>query len=117
MSTQQYAKETFRDLLERFRQENELTDIRQPVDIRHIATLVDQAKTALMFHTVIGYDIPVVSGLLRTRTRAIMSMGCETYGQIEEQLQHGIEQPIQPRYVPTAPSKEVVGIDEAVDLF
>src|SRR5437870_7939944 len=85
MSTQQYAKETFRDLLERFRQENELTDIRQPVDIRHIATLVDQAKTALMFDTVIGYDIPVVSGILRTRTRAIMSMGCETYGQRSEE--------------------------------
>ncbi|PYR84193.1 MAG: UbiD family decarboxylase, partial [Acidobacteria bacterium] len=117
MSTQQYAKETFRDLLERFRQENELTDIRQPVDIRHIATLVDQAKTALMFHTVIGYDIPVVSGILRTRTRAIMSMGCETYGQIEAKLQHGIEHPIEPGYVETAPNKEVVQIDDAVDLF
>jgi len=117
MSTQQYAKETFRDLLERFRQENELTDIRQPVDIRHIATLVDQAKTALMFHTVIGYDIPVVSGILRTRTRAIMSMGCETYGQIEAKLQHGIEHPIEPGYVETAPNKEVVQIGDAVDLF
>src|SRR6266704_1102926 len=117
MSTQQYAKETFRDLLERFRQENELTDIRQPVDIRHIATLVDQAKTALMFHTVIGYDIPVVSGILRTRTRAIMSMGCETYGQIEAKLQHGIEHPIEPGYAETAPNKEVVEIGEMVDLF
>ena len=117
MSTQQYAKETFRDLLERFRQENELTDIRQPVDIRHIATLVDQAKTALMFHTVIGYDIPVVSGILRTRTRAIMSMGCETYGQIEAKLQHGIEHPIEPGYAETAPNKEVVQIGDAVDLF
>ena len=117
MSRQQYAKENFREFLDRLRRESELTDIRQPVDIRHIATLVDQAKTALLFHNVIGYEMPLVSGLLRTRTRAIMSMGCETYGQIEEQLQHGIEQPIQPRYVPTAPSKEVVGIDEAVDLF
>ena len=117
MSTQQYAKETFRDLLERFRQENELTDIRQPVDIRHIATLVDQAKTALMFHTVIGYDIPVVSGILRTRARAIMSMGCETYGQIEAKLQHGIEHPIEPGYAETAPNKEVVQIGDAVDLF
>ena len=117
MSTQQYAKESFRDFLERLRRENEITDIRQPVDIRHIATLVDQAKTALLFHNVIGYEIPVVSGILRSRTRAIMSMGCRTYGEIEHKLQHGIEHPIEPAYVRTAPSKEVVETGEAVDLF
>src|SRR5207244_8896335 len=117
MSTQEYAKENFRDFLERLRRENELTDIRQPVDIRHIATLVDQANTALMFHNVIGYEIPVVSGILRSRTRAIMSMGCETYSQIELRLQHGIEHPIEPIYVRTAPNKEVVEIGAMVDLF
>src|SRR5438552_6535164 len=117
MSTQAYAEENFRDFLERLRRENELTDIRQPVDIRHIATLVDQAKTALMFHNVIGYEIPVVSGILRSPKRASMSMGCETYGQIEQKLQHGIEHPIEPRYVTAAPHKEVVEIGEAVDLF
>src|SRR5499427_1800205 len=117
MSTQQYAKENFRDFLERLRRENELTDIRQPVDIRYIATLVDQAKTALLFHNVIGYEIPVVSGILRSRTRAIMSMGCETYSQIERKLQQGIEHPLQPQYVQTAPNKEVVEIGQEVDLF
>src|SRR5438552_2533011 len=117
MSTPAYAEENFRDFLERLRREDELTDIRQPVDIRHIATLVDQANTALMFHNVIGYEIPVVSGILRSRTRAIMSMGCETYSQIEHKLQHGIEHPIEPRYVQTTPNKEVVEIDEMVDLF
>src|SRR5947209_11482837 len=85
MSTRQYVKENFRDFLDRLRREGELTDIRQPVDIRHIATLVDQANTALLFHDVIGYETPVVSGLLRTRTRAILSIGCETYGRSEEQ--------------------------------
>jgi 2,5-furandicarboxylate decarboxylase 1 len=117
MSTQQCAKETFRDFLERLRRGNELTDIRQPVDIRHIATLVDQAKTALMFHNVIGYEMPVVSGILRSRERASMSLGCETYDQIEQKLQHGIEHPIEPRYVRTTPNKETVEIGEAVDLF
>src|SRR5262245_5090016 len=101
MSTERYATENFRGFLDRLRREGELTDIRQPVDIRHIATLVDQAKTALLFHDVVGYEMPVVSGLLRTRTRAIISMGCESYGQIEEKLQHGIERPVQPRYVQT----------------
>src|SRR5215470_1413709 len=107
MTTQQYAKETFRDLLERFRQENELTDIRQPVDIRHIATLVDQAKTALLFHNVIGYDIPVVSGLIRSRERAIMAMGCDSYEEIEAKLKQAIEAPIAPKYIATSPTREV----------
>jgi 2,5-furandicarboxylate decarboxylase 1 len=112
-----YTKETFREFLERLRRESELTDIRQPVDIRHIATLVDQARTALLFHNVLGYEIPVLSGILRSPKRAAMSMGCETYGQIEQKLQHGIEHPIEPRYVTAAPHKEVVEIGETVDLF
>jgi len=65
MNTQQYSHETFREFLDRLRCEKELTDIRQPVDIRHIATLVDQAQTAVLFHNVIGYEISVVSGFLR----------------------------------------------------
>src|SRR5436853_7031714 len=99
MNTQQYSHETFREFLDRLRRENELTDIRQPVDIRHIATLVDQAKTALLFHNVIGYEIPVLSGILRSPKRAAMSTGCEPYGQIEQQLQAGIEHPIEPRSI------------------
>ena len=65
-------QENFRQFLDRLRQTGELVDLHQPVDIRHIATLVDQAKTALFFHKVIGYDIPVVSGIIRSRERAMM---------------------------------------------
>src|ERR1700757_4393798 len=103
MNTQEYVNETFRGFLDRLRTEKEMVDIRQPVDIRHIATLVDQAETALLFHNVIGYKMPVVSGILRSRKRAIMSMGCEAYGEIEHRLQHGIEYPINPRSVPSPP--------------
>jgi 3-polyprenyl-4-hydroxybenzoate decarboxylase len=39
-----------------------LVDFHQPIDIRHIATLVDQSDKALFFHKVIGYEMPVVSG-------------------------------------------------------
>src|SRR6187549_4019930 len=52
-------KENFRQFLDRLRQAGELVDLHQAVDIRHIATLVDQAKTALFFHNVIGYDVPI----------------------------------------------------------
>ena len=67
--------ENFRQFLERLRSEKELIDIKQPVDIRHIATLVDQSDKALLFHNVIGYDMPVVSGIIRTQKRAAMGMG------------------------------------------
>ena len=85
-------KENFRQFLDRLRQAGELVDLQQAVDIRHIATLVDQAKTALFFHNVIGYDMPVVSGIIRSKERAIMSMGCETFGEIEYKLRHGDRQ-------------------------
>src|SRR6516165_12061498 len=51
-------QENFRQFLDRLRQSGELVDLHQPVDIRHIATLVDQADTALCFHKVIGYELP-----------------------------------------------------------
>src|SRR6516165_3686412 len=92
-------QENFRQFLDRLRQAGELVDLHQPVDIRHIATLVDQAKTALCFHNVIGYDMPVVSGLIRSRERAAMSVGCETYREIEDKLAQAIATPIAPQYV------------------
>src|SRR5215831_9991581 len=117
ISTPDVRNETFRGFLDRLRAAGELVDICQPVDIRHIATLVDQAETALHFHDVIGYDLPVVSGLIRTRERAILSMGCASYGEIEEKLQRGIDRPVAPKYVETASHKEIIQTGDAVDLF
>src|SRR5258705_2428308 len=110
-------KENFRQFLDRLRQAGELVDLHQPVDIRHIATLVDQAKTALFFHKVIGYDVPVVSGIIRTRERAILGMGCETYQEIEEKLKAAIDRPIPPRHVKTSPTREVTLTGDEVDLY
>src|SRR5437016_7489999 len=101
-------QENFRQFLDRLRQTGDLVDLHQPVDIRHIATLVDQTKTALYFHKVIGYEMPVVSGLIRTRERAIMALGCESYREIEDKLARAISHPIPPRYVKSSPTREVV---------
>lgn len=116
-AAQPYATETFRDFLERLRAAGELVDIRQSVDSRHIATLVDQSDKALLFHDVIGYRMPVVSGIIRSQKRAIMSMGCETYPEIEMRLQRGIETPIPPRHVETCAAKQVIHTGKDVDLF
>jgi 2,5-furandicarboxylate decarboxylase 1 len=110
-------QENFRQFLDRLRQTGELVDLHQAVDIRHIATLVDQAKTALFFHNVIGYDMPVVSGIIRSRERAIMSLGAETYREIEDRLSAAIAKPIPPKHVKTSPTREVVMTGDEVDLY
>ena len=110
-------KENFRQFLDRLRQAGELVDLHQPVDIRHIATLVDQAKTALYFHKVIGYDMPVVSGIIRSKERATMAMGCETFGEIEVKLAQAIAKPIPPKYVNDSPTREVTLVGDDVDLY
>jgi UbiD family decarboxylase len=110
-------QETFRQFLDRLREEGELIDIRQPVDIRHIATLVDQSDKALMFHDIIGYAMPVVSGIIRSQKRAILAMGCRTYGEIEEKLARAIAHPIPPIMVNTSRTREVTMTGAEVDLF
>ncbi len=90
-------QENFRQFLDRLRDNRELVDLTQPVDIRHIATLVDQAKTALLFHNVIGYGVPVVSGIIRSRERATMALGCANFAEIEQKLAAAIAKPIPPR--------------------
>ncbi len=109
--------ENFREFLDRLRREKELTDIQQAIDIRHIATLVDQSGQALYFHDVIGYDLPVVSGIIRTQHRAALSMGCSQYSEIETKLRHGIDHPVAPRQCETAPHKQVIKLGDDVDLF
>jgi 2,5-furandicarboxylate decarboxylase 1 len=110
-------QESFRQFLDRLRQRGELVDLHQPVDIRHIATLVDQAQTALFFHNVIGYDMPVVSGIIRSRDRAMSALGCDSYREIEDRLRQAIDRPIPPQYVDSSPTREVVLLGEDVDLF
>jgi 2,5-furandicarboxylate decarboxylase 1 len=110
-------QENFRQLLDRLRQAGELVDLHQPIDIRHIATLVDQADTALCFHNVIGYDIPVVSGIVRSRERAMIAMGCKSYPEIEAQLKHAIDHPIEPKTVNTSPTRDVSQYGDEVDLY
>ncbi|MGO6766824.1 UbiD family decarboxylase [Rhizobium johnstonii] len=109
--------ESFRSFIDRLRNAGELVDLRQPVDIRHIATLVDQSDKALMFHNVIGYDMPVVSGIIRSQKRAIMSMECETYPEIEAKLKRGIDNPIPPVMVATSPTRDIVIEGDDVDLY
>jgi 2,5-furandicarboxylate decarboxylase 1 len=110
-------KEDLRGFVDRLRESDELIDLHQSVDIRHIATLVDQSDKAILFHNVIGYDIPVLSGIVRTEKRAVMSVGCESFRQIEDKLQQGIDNPIGPTRVSTSTTEEIIWQGDEVDLF
>jgi 2,5-furandicarboxylate decarboxylase 1 len=110
-------QETFRQFLDRLREADELIDLKQPVDIRHIATLVDQSDKAVLFHKVIGYDMPVVSGIIRSQKRAMISMGVKAYGEIEVKLKKAIDNRIPPIMVNTSRTREVMHLGEDVDLF
>lgn len=107
---------TLRALLDDLRTAGELTEIKAPVDIRHIATLVDQAKTALLFRDVIGYEMPVLSGLIKSRERIAIAMGCR-FSEAEARLRRGMDRPIEPVIVQSGPAREIVRTGDQVDLF
>ena len=109
--------ETFREFLDRLREERELSDIKRAVDIRHVATLVDQSDKALLFHNVIGYRTPVVSGIFRSQRRTALAMGCTSFAEIEEKLRRALEQPVSSVYLKSAPHKEVIATGDKVDLY
>jgi 2,5-furandicarboxylate decarboxylase 1 len=107
---------SFRGLLEDLRKADELVEISKPVDIRHIAALVDQSDKALLFTNVEGYDMPVVSGVIDSRERLAIAMDCD-FGEIEAKVRAGLDRPIDPVTVNSGPAREVLLEDDEVDLF
>jgi 2,5-furandicarboxylate decarboxylase 1 len=107
---------SFREFVDDLRAAGQLREVTKPVDIRHIAALVDQSDTALMFTNVTGYDMPVVSGLVNSRERLAIAMGCE-FGEIEGRLRRGIDRPIAPKIVNSGPAREILMEGDEVDLY
>ena len=107
--------EDFRELIDELRAAGELIEIEKPVDIRHIATLVDQSDKALMFTNVNGYDMPVISGVTNSRERLAIAAGCD-FSDIEGRLREGLDRPIEPDFVNTGPVREIYLEGDDVDL-
>jgi 2,5-furandicarboxylate decarboxylase 1 len=61
--------------------------------------------------------MPVVSGIIRSKERAAIAMGCETFGEIEGKLAQAIAKPIPPRRVNGSPTREVTLVGDDVDLY
>ncbi len=105
-----------REVLDGLRRAGELREISKPTDIRHIATLVDQSETALLFSNVIGYDMPVISGVMNARQRLGIAMGCDFSG-IEALLRRGLDRPLAPETVQSSGLHDRVLRGAEVDLF
>jgi len=60
--------------------------------------------------------MPVVSGIIRSRERAIMALGCENFAGIEQKLSAAIAKPIPPSGERLA-DREVTLVGDDVDLF
>jgi 2,5-furandicarboxylate decarboxylase 1 len=109
--------DNLRDFVAKLKEAGELVEVAQPVDLRHMATLVDQSDKALLFTNPIGYNIPVLSGITRSMKRAFMSMGCESYREIETMLTRGVSNPIAPTRTNVSKTEEIVMIGDEVNLF
>ena len=109
--------ENFRDYLKRLEASGDLATIEQPVDIRYVSALVSQAKTALLFKNVIGYDMPLLTGIIGTKERATKSLGCENYHELADLLTKGAANPIAPKIVESGRDRAIVLTGDKVDLF
>ena len=69
-----------------------------------------------MFTNVIGYDMPVISGVTNSRERLAIAAGCE-FSDIEGRLRDGLDRPIEPEFVNTGPAREVYLEGDDVDLY
>lgn len=107
---------SFRSYLADLRKQDELIEIAKPTDPRDIAALVAQSEKALLCKNVIGYSMPVVSGLLQSRNRIAIGMGVP-YEKIEAKLRAAMDHPIKPRRVKRAPVKDVILTKNKVNLF
>ena len=105
-----------RDVLPDLEAAGQLRRITQATDIRHIATLVDQSETALLFTNVIGYDMPVISGVMNSRERLAVTMGCD-FAEIEALLRRGLATPIPPETISADGLHDVIQEGDEVDLF
>jgi 2,5-furandicarboxylate decarboxylase 1 len=107
---------SFRQVLDDLRSAGELIEISKPVDIRYIAALVDQSDKALLFTSVNGYDMPIVSGVLDSRERLSIAMDCD-FSEIEARVRRGLDRPVDPVPRNSGPAREVFMEGDAVDLF
>jgi 2,5-furandicarboxylate decarboxylase 1 len=107
--------EGFRDWIAQLEAAGELVRTKRAVDPRHISAVIERAPAAVLMEKVGGYEVGVVGGLARTRRRVAIGMGCAE-SDLGQKFQHGIDHPIPPVVVGSAPAFEVTLTGDEVDL-
>jgi 4-hydroxy-3-polyprenylbenzoate decarboxylase len=105
--------QSLRGFLDELERTGELRRITEPVSPRfEISALLAAGDRgpALLFERVHGHQMPVVGGVLASRTRIAAGLGAEVY-EIQERLLRALAQPLTPVEVDAPPCQEVV-IDE-----
>ena len=104
-----------RGLMELLESEGQLRRVRKPVDARHLHTLLAQADTALLMEDVEGYDVPVAGGLVGSRQRVALGLGCDqrTLGR---RFMEALDNPVEAEVAEDGPCQEVVKTGDQVDL-
>ena len=107
---------SFRDVVENLRRDGHVEDITKPVDIRHIAALVDKSEKALVFHNVNDYAMPVISGVANSRERIGAAFDC-LYENVYKRLDEGLSRPLEPELINGGPARQILMVGDDVDLF
>ena len=104
-----------RGLLALLESEGQLRRITKPVEARYLNTLLAQADTALLMENVEGYSMPVVGGLVGSRQRVALGLGCDQR-ELGRRFMDALDNPIEAQVVEGGPAQEVVRIGDEVDL-
>ncbi|HZR68106.1 MAG TPA: UbiD family decarboxylase [Burkholderiales bacterium] len=88
-----------RGFLEVLRSKKELHDIRRPVDaVRELGAVLracEKADKAAFFHSVKGFDVPVVGGLLSSQRRIALALQCKE-NEVSGRMGAATQKPIRP---------------------
>lgn len=101
-----------RGFLEAVRKAGELYEIRRAVDpVRELGAVLracEKADKAAFFHSVKGFDVPVVGGLLSSPRRIALALQCKP-GEVGARMAEATQKPLRPvKHRGKAPSQEVV---------
>ena len=104
-----------RGLVALLESQGQLRRITKPVEARYLHTLLAQADTALLMENVEGYSIPVVGGLVGSRQRVALGLGCDQR-ELGRRFMEALDRPMEADVVADGKAQEVVKIGNEVDL-
>ncbi|HLI11620.1 MAG TPA: UbiD family decarboxylase [Alphaproteobacteria bacterium] len=109
-------KKSFRDFIRDLDDAGEIQRIRKPVDLRDVSALIGQASRAALFEDLKEYPGWRLAGaLVSTRRRLALAMGCSE-NDVAVRFERGLDRPIAPVTVSSAPCQEIVRQGAEVDL-